>query len=111
MVEGNSESSDQDRHKALQYLQKCNRCLTQAANWEKDVETCKFILTESVDLSQKIQSVASELQDKAQASQFISSARLMFKSSLTKVTRQHTDPATGKLLDDLAESCTRMEQE
>lgn len=98
-----------DRQRAMQYLQKSHRCLTQSPNWHKDVDTCKKIVQHTISLAKSYLHNSALIEDNTQCIQMLSSSKLSFRSVLTNVKKSHTDAATGVLHQDLVTLCNELE--
>ncbi|CAL1534608.1 unnamed protein product [Lymnaea stagnalis] len=100
---------DPELEKALQYLQKSHRCLTQKLDWEKDIGVCQKVAYQAIDLAQ-LHMQCSEGKSQPEVLQLLSAAKLMLNGALVKIQKQHTDPITKVLLTEAVEMCQKMEQ-
>ncbi|BFZ06819.1 hypothetical protein BsWGS_09858 [Bradybaena similaris] len=97
-----------DLDKTSQYLQKAYRCFTQKSDWEKDVQTCKKISEQAVNLVQvNIQCCQGKSQQ--DCLRLLSAAKLMVNGAIVKVKKQHTDAITGQLPPEVADICQTLE--
>ncbi|XP_059157510.1 tetratricopeptide repeat protein 27-like isoform X2 [Physella acuta] len=94
--------------KALQYLQKSHRCYTQKVDWEKDVDMCKKVAEQALNLAQA-HILCSAGKTQQESLQNLAAAKLMLNGTLVKIQKQHTDPITKELLLEVKEKCQEME--
>lgn len=102
-------SRQPDMEKSLQYLQKAYRCITQNSNWEKDLEVCKQVSQQAVDLA-KVHIQCSEGKSREESLRLMSAAKLMLRGAYVKVQKQHTDPVTQVLSSEVVDICQAMDE-
>ncbi|XP_076363543.1 tetratricopeptide repeat protein 27 [Tachypleus tridentatus] len=71
--------------RAVQYLQKAHRNVTQMVNWAKDFNQSKEVLGEAAQLADTYLMCLNYVSDEKQTKQFLSSAKLMLNNVITRV--------------------------
>lgn len=95
--------------KMLQFLQKAHRCVMQTSNWEKDIDQCKTVAEQSIQLADTYTVASNASNNSTQSLQMMSSAKLMLKGVLTKIKQQHTDPITQTMpSEELVKMCSEL---
>ncbi|XP_070577146.1 tetratricopeptide repeat protein 27-like isoform X2 [Ptychodera flava] len=109
---GNCHSENElENDKAVQCLQKAHRVLIQRSAWFKEIESCKDVLQESLQLAEAYCRCASNKENSGEAIQLLSSGKLMLKPVLTKIKQTHEDPLTGNIHPDLIDMYKTAEQQ
>ncbi|KAL9953055.1 hypothetical protein ACROYT_G040407 [Oculina patagonica] len=101
--------SQEDKEKALNFLVKAHRTRTQAPGWENDVSQFKAVIELTLHLSQVYTEVSQCKENKSEAVQLLSSAKLTLKQLITRAKKQHTDSVTGNIQAELSQSLIDLE--
>ncbi|KAJ7360146.1 Tetratricopeptide repeat domain 27, partial [Desmophyllum pertusum] len=101
--------SQHDKEKALNFLVKAHRTRTQAPGWENDVSQFKAVTELTLHLSQVYMEVSQCKENKSEAVQLLSSAKLILKQLITRAKKHHTDSLTGNIQAELSQSVIDME--
>ncbi|KAH3848233.1 hypothetical protein DPMN_090592 [Dreissena polymorpha] len=100
-----------DMEKMLQFLQKAHRCVMQTSGWEKTIEQCREVATQSIQLADTYSEVSGANSNPTQSLQMLSSAKLMLRGVLSKIKQIHTDPVTQEIpSDDVRTMCSQLEE-
>lgn len=100
-----------DLEKAVQYLQKSLRCVTQKPGWERGRDECHKVAQQSVDLAHACQSCAEQMRNPQQAVQMLNSAKLSLKGVVSTIKQKHTDPISNETEEPLKTDCQLLENE
>lgn len=101
--------SQEDKEKALNFLVKAHRTRTQAPGWETDVSQFKAVAELTSNLSQVYIQVSQYKENKAEAVQLLSSAKLTLKQLIAKAKKYHSDLLTGNGLTELSQIVVDLE--
>lgn len=101
--------SQEDKEKALNFLVKAHRTRTQAPGWETDVSQFKAVAELTSKLSQVYIQVSQYKENKAEAVQLLSSAKLTLKQLIAKAKKYHSDLLTGNGLTELSQIVVDLE--
>lgn len=101
--------SQEEKEKALNFLVKAHRTRTQASGWEIDVGQFKAVAELTLKLSQVYIQVTHCKENKAEAVQLLSSAKLTLKQLITKAKKNHTDLLTGNCPSELSQIMVDLE--
>ncbi|XP_033115821.1 tetratricopeptide repeat protein 27-like [Anneissia japonica] len=108
---GDCNSTDQmDNDKAVQCLQKSHRSRTQTTDWSKEVESCKKIMEQSIELAKAYQLVSGAKSSQVEAIQLLSSAKLMLKSVVSN-TKLHHGQFENESTTEMSGLQSQLEQE
>ncbi|XP_030854836.1 tetratricopeptide repeat protein 27 [Strongylocentrotus purpuratus] len=77
--------------KALQCLQRAHRLVTQDEHWQTEVSQVKEVIDQTLTLAEAYEYCSKEKTNDAQTVQLLSSAKLMIKSVISKIKKEHYD--------------------
>ncbi|XP_041468800.1 tetratricopeptide repeat protein 27-like [Lytechinus variegatus] len=80
-----------ENDKALQCLQRAHRLITQDEQWHKEVDKVKEVIGQTQELAEAYEHCSKQKTSNPQAIQLLSSAKLMIKSIISKIKKEHYD--------------------
>ncbi|XP_022083144.1 tetratricopeptide repeat protein 27-like isoform X2 [Acanthaster planci] len=110
-LHGNARTDSAEHNdRALQCLQKAHRLQTQRGDWSSEIQSCRDILEQSVELAQAYQHCSSNKTNSAEAIQLLSSAKLMLKSVISKTKYPEDSPIRNDLAEPLETAETEQQR-
>ncbi|XP_059474278.1 tetratricopeptide repeat protein 27 [Neocloeon triangulifer] len=94
--------------KLVQFLQRAQRCATQAPNWSREIKSCQEAVEIMLSLAETCLELCSKFNKPADQIKILASPRMAMKSMQTKIKMEHTDAVTGQVQKEIAESYNKL---
>ncbi|XP_065353492.1 tetratricopeptide repeat protein 27 [Cloeon dipterum] len=96
--------------KVVQFLQRAQRCATQAPHWCREFATCNDAVQIMLSLAQTCLDLCGNYSSPADCVKILASPRLAMKSMQTKIKMEHEDAVTKELHKEVADSYVKLSE-